>query len=86
MQVWKFYNFKLGTVVNSRLSEGRRKYLTFLNLRDSSFNMTRGDGDIEGGVGGAPKIFATRKGALKKWRGLRKFVYFKTNRNASSKN
>ena len=42
-------------------------------IRESSFNMTRGevDEDIERG---APKIFKHPKG------GLRKFVYFKTNR------
>ena len=50
-------------------------------LRESSFNMTRGDGDIEG-EGGLQKFLDTRKGAMKKIRGggLRKFVYFKTNR------
>ena len=40
-------------------------------LRESSFNMTRGDEDIEGGL---QKFLDTPK------RGLRKFVYFKTNR------
>ena len=40
--------------------------------RESSFNMTRGDEDIEGG---APKIFRHPKGE-----GLQKFVYFKPKR------
>ena len=55
-------------------------------LRESLFNITRGDEDIEGG-GGSPKSLDTRKGGLWKncWArrgggGFRKFVYFKTNR------
>ena len=47
-------------------------------LRESSFNMTRGDEDIEGGL---QKFLDTRKGGSEKIRGgLQKFVYFKTNR------
>ena len=43
--------------------------------------MTRGGGDED--IEGAPKIFTHAKGvSLKKLgEGLRKFVYFKTNRN-----
>ena len=37
-------------------------------LRESSFNMTRGDEDIEGG-GGLQKFFDTRKGGSEKIRG-----------------
>ena len=52
-------------------------------LRESSFNMTRGDEHIEGG---GPKNFLTpERGALKKLGGgFRKFVYFKTNRRGGA--
>ena len=50
------------------------------SLRESSFNMTRGDEDSEGG-GPPQEIFRHPKGGSEKLgRGLRKFVYFKTNR------
>ena len=49
-----------------------RSCLASVVLRESSFNMTGGDEDIEGG--GGPKIFRHPKG------GLGKFVYLKTNR------
>ena len=47
-------------------------FSTCVLFRESSFNMTGGDEDIEGG--GGPKIFRHPKG------GLGKFVYLKTNR------
>ena len=53
----------------------RTRFQDIVYLRESSFNMTRGDEDIEGGP---PKIVRHPKG------GLRKFVYFKTNRRGSS--
>ena len=47
-------------------------------VRESSFNMTRWDEDIEGELG---KFLDTRKGGSEKIRGgAHKFVYFKTNR------
>ena len=46
-----------------------------LDLKENSFNITRGDEDIKEG---ASKIYRHAKG------GLRKFVYFKTNRRGGS--
>ena len=59
---------------------GSRNLWLLLQLRESSFNMTRGDEDIEGGL---RKFLDTRRGGSEKivalGGGLRKFVYFKTN-------
>ena len=57
-----------------------KKSLIVEQFQGNYLNMTRGDEDIEGGL---QKCLDTRKGALKKLGrggGLRKFVYFKTNR------
>ena len=51
---------------------------TGLSFRESSFNMTRGDENIEGGR--LEKVLDTRKGRSEKIRGgaPKIFVYFKT--------
>ena len=52
------------------------------DIRESSFNMTwRGDEEIEGGL---RKFLDTRRGALKKFGGLRIFVNFKPKRRGGS--
>ena len=48
-------------VIIHELMHSIGKYIVI--LRESSFNMTKGDEDIEGG-GGAPKIFRHPKGWL----------------------
>ena len=52
---------------------------TYTHTYENTFNMRRGDEDIEGGL---RKFLDTRKGGSEKIRGggLREFVYFKTNR------
>ena len=69
--------------------EGRTGVFSLCMIRESSFNMTRGDEENEGGGGGLRKLLDTRKGGSGKIVGLgggvpRKCVYFKTNRSGSS--